>query len=41
MAEFDGVDCCMKVAVIEYRCGVVVRDECGTPDAEESVDDVI
>ena len=41
MAKLDGINCCMKVAVVVDWCRVFIRDECGTPDVEESVDSVV
>ena len=37
MAEFDGVNSCMKVVVVGYWCRVVMRNERCTPYAEELI----
>jgi hypothetical protein len=37
MAKLDGIDCCMELTMVEYRRGVIVGDECCTPDVEEPV----
>lgn len=41
VAKFNGINCCVKVFVVKYWRRVVVRNQCGTPDAEESVDNVV
>ena len=41
ITKFDSVDCCMKVVVVGDRWGVVVGDQCGTPDIKETIDDTV
>ena len=41
MAEFDCINCCMKVVVVKYRCRIIVGDQCSSPEVKESVDIVV
>ena len=41
VAEFDGVNCQVKIVVVNNRWGVIVGDQRGTPDIEEAVNDTV
>ena len=41
VSKVDGVNCCMKIGVVEYRGRVVVGDECSAPDVKEFINNVV